>query len=156
MPSAPHEQARTREGPLWVKNGYVGHSTGMSPVPPIADDFVHRPIRSPPRDFVPWRFSDACRHAAWISLSCRRPKTCTKEDLRLLRLAHDLSALRSVCASAISGNSGVGEKPLSADTSKAKLLTQTSALTITVRSGPTHRFRPKDPTGLTGTSPTTL
>jgi hypothetical protein len=27
--------------------------------------------------------------------------------------AHDVSAARSVCASAISGNSGVGEKPLS-------------------------------------------
>ena len=47
-------------------------------------------------------------------------------------------------------------KTLSADASKAKLLTQTFALTITVQSGPSHRFRPKDPTGLTGTSPTTL
>jgi len=43
----------------------------------------------------------------------------SKEDLRLLRFAHVVSALRSVCASAISGNSGVGEKPLSADASKA-------------------------------------
>jgi hypothetical protein len=42
-----------------------------------------------------------------------------KEDLPLLRLAHDVSALRSVCASVISGNSGVGEKPLSADASTA-------------------------------------
>jgi hypothetical protein len=42
-----------------------------------------------------------------------------KENLRLLRLAHDVGALRSVCASAISGNSGVGEKPLSADASTA-------------------------------------
>jgi hypothetical protein len=32
---------------------------------------------------------------------------------------HDVSALRSVCASAISGNSGVGEKPFSADASTA-------------------------------------
>ena len=31
----------------------------------------------------------------------------------------DVSAARSVCASAISGNSGVGEKPLSADASTA-------------------------------------
>jgi hypothetical protein len=38
---------------------------------------------------------------------------------RLLRLAHDVSAPRSVCASVISGNSGVGEKPLSADASRA-------------------------------------
>src|SRR6516164_6521820 len=38
---------------------------------------------------------------------------------RLLRLAHGVSALRSVCASAISGNSGVGEKPFSADASTA-------------------------------------
>jgi hypothetical protein len=42
-----------------------------------------------------------------------------KEDLRPLRLVHVVSALRSVCASAISGNSGVGEKPLSADARKA-------------------------------------
>jgi hypothetical protein len=35
-----------------------------------------------------------------------------KEDLQL---AHEVSALRSACASAISGNSGVGEKSLSTD-----------------------------------------
>jgi len=46
-------------------------------------------------------------------------KFVPKEDLRLLRLAHDVSALRSVCTSAISGNSGVGERPLSADASTA-------------------------------------
>jgi hypothetical protein len=34
-------------------------------------------------------------------------------------LVHDVSAVRSVCASAISGNSGVGEKPSSALASKA-------------------------------------
>jgi hypothetical protein len=34
-------------------------------------------------------------------------------------IGYDLNALRSVCASAISGNSGVGEKPSSADASKA-------------------------------------
>jgi hypothetical protein len=28
-----------------VNNGYGGRSTGTSPVPPIADDFVHRPSR---------------------------------------------------------------------------------------------------------------
>jgi hypothetical protein len=46
-------------------------------------------------------------------------RNAPKKDLRLLRLAHDVSALRSVCASMISGNSGVGEKPLSADASTA-------------------------------------
>ena len=38
---------------------------------------------------------------------------------RLIRSAHGARAARNVCASAISGNSGVGEKPLSADASKA-------------------------------------
>jgi hypothetical protein len=26
------------------------------------------------RDFVPWRFSDACPPSAWMDLSCRRPR----------------------------------------------------------------------------------
>jgi hypothetical protein len=26
------------------------------------------------RDFVPWRFSDAGRHSAWMASSCRRPR----------------------------------------------------------------------------------
>src|SRR6516165_945643 len=26
------------------------------------------------RDFVPWRFSDACRRRAWMAASCRRPR----------------------------------------------------------------------------------
>jgi hypothetical protein len=30
--------------------------------------------RSISRDFVPWRFSDACPHSAWMDLSCRRPR----------------------------------------------------------------------------------
>ena len=34
-------------------------------------------------------------------------------------LVHDVSAARSACASAISGNCGLGEKPLSADASTA-------------------------------------
>ena len=38
---------------------------------------------------------------------------------RVFRLAHDASAARSVCPSAISGSSGVGEKPLSAHASTA-------------------------------------
>ena len=36
---------RLVEWQLWVKNGYGGRSTGTSPVPQIADDFVHRPTR---------------------------------------------------------------------------------------------------------------
>src|SRR5580693_9698625 len=33
------------------------------------------------RDFVHWRFSDAGRRSAWIASSCRRPKTCTIDDI---------------------------------------------------------------------------
>ena len=33
--------------------------------------------RSTSRDFVPWRFSDACRQRAWMGSSSRRPRTCT-------------------------------------------------------------------------------
>ncbi len=32
-------------GPVWVKNGYGGRSTGTSAVPQIANDFVHRQSR---------------------------------------------------------------------------------------------------------------
>jgi hypothetical protein len=28
-----------------------------------------------PRDFVPWRFSDAGRISVWLAQHCRRPKT---------------------------------------------------------------------------------
>src|ERR1700747_1070257 len=49
----------------------------------------------------------------------RAMKSARSGNRRLLRLAHGSSALRSFCASAISENSGVGEKPLSADASKA-------------------------------------
>jgi hypothetical protein len=44
------------------------------------------------------------------------PKTGSR---RLLRLAHGASAVRSTCACSTSGNSGVGEMPLSADASTA-------------------------------------
>ena len=30
-----------------------------------------------PRDFVPWRFSDAGRRNVWLGRRCRRPKNCT-------------------------------------------------------------------------------
>jgi hypothetical protein len=33
-----------------------------------------------PRDFVPWRFSDAGRNSAWIVSACRRLKNCTAPD----------------------------------------------------------------------------
>ena len=39
------------------------------------------------RDFVPWRFSDAGRPSMWRLRHCRRPKTCTKADIRLGSLA---------------------------------------------------------------------
>src|SRR5262245_26607382 len=39
------------------------------------------PARPPAaRDFVPWRFSYACRRRTWIGWSCRRPKTYTGPD----------------------------------------------------------------------------
>ena len=36
---------------------------------------------SPPRDFVPWRFSDAGLPACGAARYCRRPKTCTESGL---------------------------------------------------------------------------
>jgi site-specific recombinase XerD len=33
------------------------------------------------RDFVPWRFSDAGRHSAWMASSCRRPRNLHKSRL---------------------------------------------------------------------------
>jgi hypothetical protein len=80
------------------------------------------PRRQPP---CPWHGRDAVARSAPHPTQFLRStyehlgRIVPKEDLRLLRFAHDASALRSVCASAISGNSGVGEKPLSADASKA-------------------------------------
>ena len=49
-------------------------SRAQIPIEPAA------PRRSTSRDFVPWRFSDACRRRAWMGSSCRRPKTCTEAD----------------------------------------------------------------------------
>jgi hypothetical protein len=37
---------------------------------------------------VPWRFLDAGRHSAWKGSSCRRPKTCTRADVRGRRRRH--------------------------------------------------------------------
>ena len=39
---------------------------------------------SPPRDFVPWRFSDAGLPACGAARHCRRPKTCTTAAIRRL------------------------------------------------------------------------
>src|SRR6516162_10079878 len=36
---------------------------------------------SPPRDFVPWRFSDAGLRACGAARHCRRLKTCTLPDI---------------------------------------------------------------------------
>ena len=36
--------------------------------------------RLPARDFVPWRFSDACRGSAWMVLSSRRPRNLHMAD----------------------------------------------------------------------------
>jgi Alcohol dehydrogenase GroES-like domain len=32
-------------------------------------------------DFVPWRFSDACRHRPWMTSSCRRPRNLHRRRL---------------------------------------------------------------------------
>src|SRR6516165_6838315 len=54
---------------------------------PISLSLTPRPNRhraggtdsaSPPRDFVPWRFSDAGLRACGAVRHCRRPKTCTR------------------------------------------------------------------------------
>jgi len=47
------------------------------------------------RDFVPWRFSDACRRRTWMATSCRRPRnlhnreTCTIEKPAQSRNLHN-------------------------------------------------------------------
>ena len=52
---------------------------------------------SPPRDFVPWRFSDAGLPACRAARHCRRPKTCTTaEILQLLERVSFTPASRPI------------------------------------------------------------
>ena len=66
----------------------------------VKDFARHRPIRAPPRGFVPWRFSDAGRRACGNVRGGRHPKTFTGARLRdLMRwattgLTGTLTALR--------------------------------------------------------------
>src|SRR3989440_6110314 len=41
---------------------------GQIPIEPAAPPLPTK------RDFVPWRFSDACRRRTWMATSCRRPR----------------------------------------------------------------------------------
>ena len=49
------------------------------------------------RDFVPWRFSDAGRHSAWMASSCRRPRNL--HTTRLMHRSNDeaMSSFRQAC-----------------------------------------------------------
>ena len=62
---------------------------GKIPIAPAA------PSCPTSRDFVPWRFSDAGRHSPWMTSSCRRPKTCTRQTHA--RSKRSVSAWRNVC-----------------------------------------------------------
>jgi hypothetical protein len=47
---------------------------GQIPIEPAAPPLPTK------RDFVPWRFSDACRRRTWMATSCRRPRNLHRKS----------------------------------------------------------------------------